>query len=343
MHKKILRVEIVAVLTYVFYIWVKTVGIYSSMPVEETQTVSVRTEDSETETKSGKSDEAESQPMETGVGEQENDMGNSEPEKEISIRDPWARRYSYYLKIMDLGYAAFAYHDGEVEFDGYPIHVPVVSIPENEQREERINRIMVDRYLQLLPLTTDEGLHDMMIPKVTYRSDRYLCFRYMPMAYLPENCDHGDLYFTLDLEKERWVEYPAVHREDEGRPPAEYSDLYKTIQGYIGADENTEISVTYQSEKWLSFVYVTDSDGNPGNKRSGVTIDLESGERVMLDDLFETNRLADWMCVNGIEEWNNGSYLYEGRLVVMRSWPLTDEEIPLPELYEYLKVDPWYD
>ena len=88
MHKKILRVEIVAVLTYVFYIWVKTVGIYSSMPVEETQTVSVRTEDSETETKSGKSDEAESQPMETGVGEQENDMGNSEPEKEISIRDP---------------------------------------------------------------------------------------------------------------------------------------------------------------------------------------------------------------------------------------------------------------
>ena len=89
-------------------------------------------------------------------------------------------------------------------------------------------------------------------------------------------------------------------------------------------------------------------DNNPdelsdGIAEIGVTVDMESGERVMLGDLFETNRLADWMCVNRIEEWNNGFYLYEGRLVVMRSWPLTDEEIPLPELYEYLKVDPWYD
>ena len=113
----------------------------------------------------------------------------------------------------------------------------------------------------------------------------------------------------------------------------------------------------------------------------GVTVNMQSGERVMLDDLFEMDKLLDWMYVHGMysEEYvlmdgtvltekealeHDGHsgwgrmggwwsvrcyasdwysfYLYEGKLMILTTMSFGDCEIPLPEIYEYLKVDPWY-
>lgn len=69
MHKKFLRTGVVLILTYTFYIWVKTVGIYSNASVEEKQIVSVRSERLKVEKEERESDEAESQPIEKTEGE----------------------------------------------------------------------------------------------------------------------------------------------------------------------------------------------------------------------------------------------------------------------------------
>ncbi len=62
-------------------------------------------------------------------------------------------------------------------------------------------------------------------------------------------------------------------------------------------------------------------------------------EKENLDDMDYTGKLAmqnyqnDWLTF----------YLYRGKLVLLDSESLADLEIPLPEIHEYLKVDPWYD
>ena len=338
-----------------------------------------------------------------------------------------------------------------------------LSIPGDRQKEERINRMMADRYQQLLPSIAEGSLDEALTPHITYHSERYLCFRYAPVAYLPEGCDCGQLHFTLDMEKERWIEYPAVYYDGEAGFRAKYGDLYKEkkeysektvkeqndLRGETGyrvceareefdgitipcaavegmedgekqerinqilqepfqtlasraewEDEDArewnfqdvKIYVAYKSEKWLSVVYSVLVDNNPdelsdGIAEIGVTVDMESGERVMLDDLFELDRLLDWTCTqftgSGEKVWGarmvlgsvltekevldwywekygekrdgfwalhnydrggrTSFYLYEGKLVLMLPHSFSDSEIPLPEVYEYLKVDPWYD
>ena len=48
---------------------------------------------------------------------------------------------------------------------------------------------------------------------------------------------------------------------------------------------------------------------------------------------------CSWL--QGMTDWDS-FYLYKGKLVILRLDSYYDFEIPLPEIYEYLKVDPWY-
>ena len=45
---------------------------------------------------------------------------------------------------------------------------------------------------------------------ISFRSEKYLCFEYILHAAIPEDYDYKQLYFTLDLEEERWEEYPTI-------------------------------------------------------------------------------------------------------------------------------------
>lgn len=36
-------------------------------------------------------------------------------------------------------------------------------------------------------------------------------------------------------------------------------------------------------------------------------------------------------------------YISQGKTEILNGWSSFDIEIPLPEVYEYLKIDPWYD
>ncbi len=130
-------------------------------------------------------------------------------------------------------------------------------------------------------------------------------------------------------------------------------------------------------------IQVKDFDRNyDGVADLGVTINLQSGERVLLDDLFDMNGLLTWMYACGrykendhllpvlglsvtekdiltheaqegvyhegkdflehyVYQWDT-FYLYKGKLVTKGKMGIFDFEIPLPEIYEYLEVDPWY-
>lgn len=150
--------------------------------------------------------------------------------------------------------------------------------------------------------------------------------------------------------------------------------------------DKVKIYIAYKSEKWLSIVYsiqVRDFDRNyDGVADLGVTINLQSGERVLLDDLFDMNGLLTWMYACGRYKENDYPlsllgilmteedildyeaqegvnhegkdfleryayqwdtfYLYEGKLVITGKMGIFDFEIPLPEIVEYIVVDPWY-
>ena len=147
--------------------------------------------------------------------------------------------------------------------------------------------------------------------------------------------------------------------------------------------ENVKIYIAYQSEEWLSVVYSVKAGfpyrSSDGIANFGVTVDLQSGERVMLGDLFEIDDLLNWIYISGRYQENSASqrelgfllteeevlsyiqgealtggqffvrryadqfntfYLYEGQLVILQVMGSFD--IPLPEICEYLRVDPWY-
>ena len=106
--------------------------------------------------------------------------------------------------------------------------------------------------------------------------------------------------------------------------------------------EDIKIFLAYKTKKWLSVVYSIKADEpsiktGKGLAEIGITINMQTGERVMLDDLFSLQDLEGWLVGHGFNE----VYLYRGELVLMDA--LFVNEIPLPEIYEYLKVDPWYD
>ena len=111
----------------------------------------------------------------------------------------------------------------------------------------------------------------------------------------------------------------------------------------------------------------------------GITINMETGERFMLDDFFEVEGLGNWLCANVCSDEEmllerlQGSimteqeiierhsqqiigsplsayrctwwsfYISQGKMEILNGWSNVDIEIPLPEVYEYLKIDPWYD
>ena len=162
--------------------------------------------------------------------------------------------------------------------------------------------------------------------------------------------------------------------------------------------DSTKIYIEYQTKQWLSVVYSMQIPIDPdprwrdGVRDLGITINIQEGKRVLLDDLFEKNKILDWFYVMGMYEegnwqyrvdkyeclalllqtekqklieyknnlrknniveldecsWLQGMtdwdsfYLYKGKLVILRLDSYYDFEIPLPEIYEYLKVDPWY-
>lgn len=110
-----------------------------------------------------------------------------------------------------------------------------------------------------------------------------------------------------------------------------------------------------------------------------IVIDIKTGERIMLDDLMDVTGVINSMSIN--KSWRVNSehvgelhglirtekenlqdmadkgkaamesyhsewrtfYLYRGGLVLLMEVSAYDYEVPLPEIHEYLKVDPWYD
>lgn len=150
--------------------------------------------------------------------------------------------------------------------------------------------------------------------------------------------------------------------------------------------QGINIYIAYKSEQWLSveysfriqepYVYEPYGDGVVD---FGVTVDMQTGERVMMDDLFAMQKFTEWWCLNlgnmdevklqrrmeraivpekvVIKNWDIGEgkissalngmlsmqtfYLYKGRIVLSDAWG--DVGIPLQDVSQYLKVDPWYD
>lgn len=155
-----------------------------------------------------------------------------------------------------------------------------------------------------------------------------------------------------------------------------YKDLWK-------AGIEFEKLLEKKSERESLYLYYYDDldgyDFQRADLEMGVTVNMKTGERYMLDDLFELRGLNKWMSVNDFhciddsggcvlgerrlaenrkkDEFYEGDniitrltfpsdawisfYLYAGRVVFV-GCDYDDYTIELPDIYEYLKVDPWY-
>lgn len=322
-----------------------------------------------------------------------------------------------------------------------------VCFPEDEEKEKKINQLILTRCSEVLP-TDPEWIEEAQI-EVIYRSDKYFCFRYLENVFLPEEYDVTKLYFLIDLEKGELIEYPAtgneasnnlkftgdlylemekyeektVEEQNALRCGADY-DIYKETDSYadvafscvqVQGMKNTEIQsrvnevleepmialienddnaaeyigdvkiyIAYKTPKWLSIVYTFEissfSEMWDGCSDIGVTVNMETGERCMLDELFNMDDgLLEFLCANTTwdeDSWmkqlkgcvlteeellayNYGGleyeirnydgmqlcsfYLYSGKLVLTSPFSFADMEIPLPEISRYLTVDPWYE
>ncbi len=351
------------------------------------------------------------------------------------------REMAYLIYSSDL-YSEETYRKIKVERDEEIDNIPILMLEfrDRSDKEERINRLLMERYEKVLPM--DKEWLDSAEIRITYRSDRYLCFEYDCQRVLPEGYDRRDLIFTLDVEKEQLVEYPAaeelcdekrewqqlsVEEQSERRGGTQYrlyedSFLYENyqipciqirgvgdevreykineqlsapLQNLLEAvpdeqrdrcgmkfSEEMSLYVAYQTEEYLSVVYSVQygdfSKTSGGIAHIGITIDMKTGERVMLDDLFDLDGLIGWICLySGGDETSlrddiiKGSvlseaeyvelykddntflmtdcvdrrdsfYLYQGMIVILNSYDFYHFEEPLPEIYEYLKTDPWY-
>ena len=378
----------------------------------------------------------------------ESDRESVEIKQQFTYFINWEGHFSYPSEV---------YHIGEVETQPYFVPVLLVKIPDDRQKEERINRMLLEHYVEVLPDAEEEDWWRMQEIRITYRSERYFCFRYVSNTSLPEGCDYYNLYITLDLQQEKIIPYPVLAENVEKYNPCDYwGCVYREMEVYqektvaeqsalrgepsyevqmitaecdgivfscVGIDgmsdeekqnkingilqepirtcimnegwktdsekqelfENVKIYIAYQSEEWLSVIYSIKVDNlnkvSDGEADFGVTVNLQSGERVMLDDLFEIDDLMTWMYACGRYQEDSRSmrelgfllteeeilsyvrggdfyfykgelfvgryadrldtfYLYEGQLVILRNGG--SFEILLPEIYEYLKVDPWY-
>ena len=359
-----------------------------------------------------------------------------------------------------------AVEEAESVFEEYSYYLdadckvlPWIRIPEDRQKEGRINEMLQKRYDEVIPTDIDL-LGSQVEVKVTYRSERYLCFECIYYSSLPENYDENQLKFTIDIEREKLIDYPVVeedaywwrkkffthynlHREGDeniynlGRFESEQDELWgetgyelweqeidfsgitipcAQIKGmkdvklqekinlvlrepfeglsqcvdweeyrehWIGAKlSGTQVYVTYKSEQWVSVLYSVDymdsSKWGGGKAEFGVTVNMKTGERCMLDDLIDINAYLEWRVINYVGDkderqvrealestvltepeliqdnydyvenaltaystWRDSFYLSPGRLV-MRGTNFADIVYPLPEIYEWLKVDPWY-
>ena len=305
------------------------------------------------------------------VSKAESGGENVETQQQFSYFINWEGHWSYPSSI---------YQIGEVEYQPYYVPVLLVEIPDDRQKEERINRMLLEHYVEVLPDAEEEEWWRMQEIRITYRSERYFCFRYISNTALPEGCNYNDLYITLDLEQEKIIPYPVVEVGVKKYCPRDWGNLYQEIEAYqektiaeqnilrgeqiyevqgitaecqgisfpsveiVGLEDEekqrsineilqepiricimnegwkdeskkqmlfdkVKIFIAYKSENWLSIVYsiqVSDFDRNDdGMADLGVTINLQSGERVMLDDLFDMNGLLTWMYACGRYEEND--------------------------------------
>ena len=379
---------------------------------------------------------------------------NTEEEKIEEVKSEPLKEISYYIDRVNLydSYYSDMYNvDIESNGDLY-LPVPLVTIRGDIEKENRLNELILERCNSVLP--KEKAWMDKTELNISFRSEKYLCFEYISHAVIPEDYDYKQLYFTLDLEEERWEEYPAIETKyvdeyngifiDGGMEKEQKEFNEKTVEeqnslrgdaGYdvyeqtitcegistscvqvrglkdsdrekqinqllqeplitliqsgkaenynnfgIGVFEDIKIFLAYKTEKWLSVVYSIKAD-EPSTKTGkglaeiGITINMQTGERVMLDDLFSLQDLEGWLVGHGFNEvylYDNNIhgtvltekeiisqldvkgqrallyyntalkfYLYRGELIFMDA--LFVNEIPLPEIYEYLKVDPWYE
>ena len=394
---------------------------------------------------------------------EENNISMEEAEAETNVAEEETieeakteplEKFSYYIESANLYDSVYAYiYDVDIESNSdLYMPVPLVEIRGDNEKEKHLNALILERCNSVLP--KEKTWMDYAELKITFRSEKYLCFEYISHAAIPENYDYKQLYFTLDLEEERWEEYPVIATEytDEYRGRffdggleeeleefqkktveeqnilrgdtgydvyeqiitcegistscvqvrgLENSDKEKQINQLLqeplislmqsegtedydkfwdGVFEDIKIYVAYKTEKWLSVVYSIRAERpskqtGKGLAQLGITINMQTGERVMLDDLFSLQDLEGWLVGQGMNEvyfYNDNIYatflseeeiinrldvkgqrallyyntaltfyLHRGELVFMDA--LFVDEIPLPEIYEYLKVDPWYE
>ena len=397
------------------------------------------------------------------------ELGNKAVKKAYATTEKEPRYHYYVRKCWNLGNICRVYGIDGVDAHKYFVPVLQIEIPDDREKEKRINKILLERYVAVLPDDTDEEWWEQQEIRITYRSEKYLCFRYFSSAALPKGYSDKDLYFTLDLENESIIAYPGIEGQVGKFEPDTSGNLYKELEEYqvktvedqsaLRSDgmyqvhetltecdgisfrcvevegledeerqkqinlalqeplraliedgvwedrenqqkifDSTKIYIAYQTKQWLSVVYSMQIPIDPdprwrdGVRDLGITINIQEGKRVLLDDLFEKNKILDWFYVMGMYEegnwqyrgekyeglglllqtekqkvieyknnlrknniveldecsWLQGMtdwdsfYLYKGKLVILRLDSYYDFEIPLPEIYEYLKVDPWY-
>jgi len=126
----------------------------------------------------------------------ESDRESAEIKQQFTYFINWEGHFSYPSEV---------YHIGEVETQPYFVPVLLVKIPDDRQKEERINRMLLEHYVEVLPDAEEEDWWRMQEIRITYRSERYFCFRYVSNTSLPEGCDYYNLYITLDLQQEKII------------------------------------------------------------------------------------------------------------------------------------------
>lgn len=356
---------------------------------------------------------------------------------------------SYYFECEWRDYS-YLTPDGLYDENRDGMGIMQIEIPDDKERENRINQMLVEESMERLPSGREKEWWKMVKMHIDYRSDRYLCWQYIPRTSFSEDYEWENMYFTLDLKKEKLLEYPGEaliyggtgnlyeEMEKSWEKTVEEQDALQSERGYAlhgiqsecdgtffstvevtglsdkiiqnrinehlqegiracieneGWEDDTDrrqylfdemkIFVSYKSDRWLCIVYSipTDSHWKWDDEICDlpVVVDIQTGERVMLDDLLEVEGLKDWVAFeygwmvkadtigqfNGLvrterenlddmdytgksamqhyqNEWLT-FYLYRGKLILLDVESFADTEIPLPEIYEYLKVDPWYD
>ena len=118
--------------------------------------------------------------------------------------------FSYYIDRVNLydSYYSDMYGVGIESNSDLFLPVPLVTIRSDIEKENRLNMLILERCNNVLP--KEKAWMDKAEFMISFRSEKYLCFEYISHAVIPEDYDYKLLYFTLDLEEERWEEYPTI-------------------------------------------------------------------------------------------------------------------------------------